>query len=370
MDNFGYIPEDIIINIFLRLPVKTLLRFKCVCKSWCSIIASCSFIYEHLDMALADSRKARLLVMHRSSETSEFFLFPNDQLMTPTHLTIHTKFPPYLRIMGPCHGLLCLSNDDNSELCLWNPATREIKYIPESPIPIPSEVDEYEFAEFGFGFDCKTRDYKVVKLLKKHCEDRDNDYHVELYTLSTNSWRKIDVIVPSRLFPYIVMYSCTTYMNGTFYWWAETVIVCFDMSNEQFGMIHLPKVDFPLNEEAKYNCFTEYNGLLAVIFCFQNENDTWSELWSMNGHGMTVNWTKQFSIGWLEGWWRPIGSYKNNRILFVSGYLGGNDMIIPYDHEARSLLIALPINPELLDSTCSETVVAYYTESLVSLGDG
>ncbi|CAA2975339.1 F-box kelch-repeat At3g23880-like, partial [Olea europaea subsp. europaea] len=109
MDNFGYIPEAMIIKILLRLSVKTLLRFKCVCKSWCSIITSCSFIYEHLDMALADNRKARLLVMQYYPETSDFFLFTNDQLTTPTHFKIPTKSSYCdFTIMGPCHGLILI----------------------------------------------------------------------------------------------------------------------------------------------------------------------------------------------------------------------------------------------------------------------
>ncbi|CAA3014204.1 F-box kelch-repeat At3g23880-like [Olea europaea subsp. europaea] len=373
MDNFGYIPEAMIINILLRLPVKTLLRFKCVCKSWCSIITSCSFIYEHLDMALADSRKARLLVMQYYPETSDFFLFTKDQLTTPTHFKIPTKSSYCdFTIMGPCHGLFCLFNDVNSELCLWNPATREIKYIPESPFPPPEKYHGDEDAEFGFGFDWKTRDYKVVKLLRDHYDDREhrnNVYQVEIYSLSTNSWRKIDVNVPAHS---LVRNYAMAYMNGTYYWWAGTFILCFDMSNEQFETIQLPKIDFPLNEvEILGNgiSFTEYDGSLAVIFYLLNKCGTWSELWTMKGHSTAVTWTKQFSVGWLKGQWRPIGSYKNNRILFERRLFGDN-RIIRYDHEARSVQIDLP--ETRMDGSCSKTIAACYIESLVSLmlGDG
>lgn len=329
-------------------------------------------------MTLADSRKARLLVMHHASETSDFFLFTNDQLTTPTTpLTIPKKDYCYFTIVGHCHGLLCLFNY-NSELCLWNPATREIKYIPWSPIPPPPTFHGDEDAEFGFGFDWKTRDYKVVKLLRNYydVENRNNyGYQVEVYNLSTNSWREIDVNVP---FHGHERRSPTAYMNGTYYWWAWRagkeeeegrsigVIICFDMSNEQFGTIHLPKMDFPLNEVKILElCFTEYDGLLAVIFYVEHENNTWSELWTMDGHGMAVTWTKQFSVGWLEGMLRPIGSCKNNRILFVNGW----NFIIPYDHKTKSVQIAIPIDPEKrMGHRCGATTVAFYTESLVFPG--
>jgi len=42
-----YIPIDLQINILLRLPVKSLLRFRCVSKLWCSIITSQDFGNRH-----------------------------------------------------------------------------------------------------------------------------------------------------------------------------------------------------------------------------------------------------------------------------------------------------------------------------------
>ncbi|KAJ0039510.1 hypothetical protein Pint_26569 [Pistacia integerrima] len=40
---YGNFPTHIVVDIFLRLPVKSLLRFRCVSKMWCSIIDSVSF---------------------------------------------------------------------------------------------------------------------------------------------------------------------------------------------------------------------------------------------------------------------------------------------------------------------------------------
>ncbi|KAL3586325.1 hypothetical protein D5086_013192 [Populus alba] len=42
------LPEDVVIEILSRLPVKNLLQFKCVCKSWYATITSPNFISKHL----------------------------------------------------------------------------------------------------------------------------------------------------------------------------------------------------------------------------------------------------------------------------------------------------------------------------------
>ncbi|KAG5001241.1 hypothetical protein JHK87_022313 [Glycine soja] len=43
--------HDLIVEILLRLPIKSLLRFKCVCKSWLSFISNPHFVKSHLVVA-------------------------------------------------------------------------------------------------------------------------------------------------------------------------------------------------------------------------------------------------------------------------------------------------------------------------------
>ncbi|KAI8027029.1 F-box protein [Camellia lanceoleosa] len=42
------LPRDIIFDILNHLPVKSLLRFKCICKTFCQLISSPTFISSHL----------------------------------------------------------------------------------------------------------------------------------------------------------------------------------------------------------------------------------------------------------------------------------------------------------------------------------
>ena len=48
----SHLPDDIVLDILARLPVKSLLRFRCVRKSWYFRITSPNFISTHLNMFL------------------------------------------------------------------------------------------------------------------------------------------------------------------------------------------------------------------------------------------------------------------------------------------------------------------------------
>ncbi|KAL2465215.1 F-box/kelch-repeat protein [Abeliophyllum distichum] len=230
----------------------------------------------------------------------------------------------------------------DDEFLLWNPATRETKDIPNSSIPLPSNVD-IDLYQVGFGFDSNTRDYKVVKLMRKLNMDQNCDYHVEVYTLSTNSWRKIEATVPDFVISSPSMFP--TYWNGTYYWWGESdrdAIVCFDMCIEQFDTILLPSLEVLPTVVRKFenHCFTEYNGSLGVIFCFMNCSKTWCELWTMNGKGAEVSWTKQYFIGLFESRLdlRPLTILKCKTIIFTND----KNEIIPYDHVTKTMQAPIP----------------------------
>lgn len=57
-----YVSEDLIIEIFTRLPPKSLLRFRSLFKSWCSRIRSPSFIRKYI---LQSPKKILFVHAHR-----------------------------------------------------------------------------------------------------------------------------------------------------------------------------------------------------------------------------------------------------------------------------------------------------------------
>jgi hypothetical protein len=98
-------------------------------------------------------------------------------------------------VLGPCNGIFCFAatllkgtemepSDDYDQIVLWNPATRESKKLPQFHRPQDETDPVYDF---GLGFDPKTNDYKVIRILtfSSQCE-------VAVYSLRSDSWRVID----------------------------------------------------------------------------------------------------------------------------------------------------------------------------------
>lgn len=65
------LPEELVNAILLNLPLKDIPHYKCVCKSWCSLIIispSPTFIYEY--QKVSDTKNPNLLVKYRDIELS------------------------------------------------------------------------------------------------------------------------------------------------------------------------------------------------------------------------------------------------------------------------------------------------------------
>ncbi|XP_054791005.1 putative F-box protein At3g16210 [Prosopis cineraria] len=187
-----FLPEDVIRNILKRLSVKSLIRFQCVCRDWKNLINAPSFIADHL---------------HHSTHHNPCLLFqpkckglhPSQLYLLDRQMQVHQLLNPPLfdasrfKIKGSSNGLLCvqLCVEINTQdtcpppLLLWNPATRGVIKLPMIIDDFFSESDSH----LGFGFSPIVNDYKIVRT---YAEYEYEIYRVEVFSLSTGSWKVVD----------------------------------------------------------------------------------------------------------------------------------------------------------------------------------
>ena len=289
------LPDDLIVEILARLPVKSLKRFSCVCKSWYDIIKDPVFIAKHLDQTrfydyesknflISDFLAFSFLMLSSSGTSTE--TPPNNNngtVWTRIHITGFEDFP---LVYGICDGIVCLHSYSDG-VALWNPATRETKSIPRTTMR-NWRYKRDTIMYFAFGYDPKTGDYKIVKFVTSPIQE------VELYTLSRDSWRQIDldnvtidIELSSRSY---------TSLKGRNHWLAydeqknsDLEILYFDMSDEVFGVIPLPDSFRELTGR-----ITVYNEMIVLIL-YQNKLASTIEdpidVWVMKEYGVKESCT-------------------------------------------------------------------------------
>lgn len=82
-----------------------------------------------------------------------------------------------------CGTLVCGEN----YVFLWNPATTEFKEVPTVPIEL---AIDYLCCKYAFGYDNEVDDFKVVSFSRCSWET----WEVRVYTLKSNSWRRVENI--------------------------------------------------------------------------------------------------------------------------------------------------------------------------------
>jgi hypothetical protein len=158
-----FLPDELIVEIISRLPVKTLMRFRCLNKSFNTLVSDPNFVKMHLKKS--EQNPQLTVFSYRYPDKEPYLLtFPISRLHENPSITIH--YDPYYRlndsdhswrVVGSCNGLLCLLDQTTSPLrrwlCLWNPATRT-----KSEIVLAA----HNYRKFFFGYDYLTETYKVI----------------------------------------------------------------------------------------------------------------------------------------------------------------------------------------------------------------
>ncbi|KAL3503488.1 hypothetical protein ACH5RR_037937 [Cinchona calisaya] len=174
-------PEDLLREILVRLPVKSLLRFCYVSKTWCDLINSPYFADMHLSRA--KSHRVFLIKQCLNGEKKALLSFHSDYLSpgrsiagaaaAAPDLKLRSTHRARIKLYGTCNGIVCLaklvpwshSDSDKDKIYLCNLATRQFLTLPPSPFGCPDTFEDVCSTSLGLGFNPSTQDYKLVKFI-------------------------------------------------------------------------------------------------------------------------------------------------------------------------------------------------------------
>lgn len=161
-----YIPIEIMVQIFSRLPPESLVQSKCLSKSQNSIISSLDFIRQHTQQSVLQKFCTHMIKRYfNTTLNKERILLTYVSDVTRREIPLRSPFDGkvpdyfYCRIIGICNGVLCVLDDlfeYKSHVVLWNLTINKCLTLSMTPLCYDNS-GTYMFV-FGFAFAVKTRD--------------------------------------------------------------------------------------------------------------------------------------------------------------------------------------------------------------------
>ncbi|KAF5196855.1 F-box protein cpr1 [Thalictrum thalictroides] len=343
------LPDEIILEIILCLPIKSLIRFRCVNKTWLQLLTNDSQ-FAQLYLTKSGKNKPIFLALRRKQEREPFSssaveLRSDSGKLAAVPLELPFYSNSFYKIGGIRNGLILVSlYDDKQNLIIWNPLTNDYIVIPYPPIVIPRSAHCGLITSFGFGFIQATNQYKVIRFCDCYEDLLHPKSHVSVYTLGVDSsWRNLkDISYHS------IVQNCTApLVNGALHWNADIYhlsfdsnILTFNMKDEIFGEIPYPKHIYASRPHTIYNLYDtvgELDGLLCMLIRDWEEN---IQVWVMKEYGVTNSWTKQYTIGQpdISGrftFMQPIGVPQKEKTLLQ--IRTDTPQVILYNPETKSI---------------------------------
>nr|AMY98980.1 SFB17 protein [Prunus tenella] len=368
--------KEILIDILVRLPAKSLVRFLCTCKSWSDLIGSLSFVSTHLHRNVTKHDHVYLLCLHYSifelqadpddphvKQEFQWSLVSNQTFEECSKLSHPLGITDHYVMYGSSNGLICISDEIlnfDSPVYIWNPSVRKLRTT-----PISTNINiNFSHVALQFGFHPGVNDCKAVRMMRTN----KNTLAVEVYSLKTDSWKMIEAIPP--------WLKCTwQHLNGTFFNGVAYHIIqkgpifsimSFDSGSEEFEEFVAPDAIC----SSWGLCIDVYNEQICLLLKFYScevEGMKKIDLWVLQEKRWKQLCPLTFSLDYN---YRTIGISIDNKLLMLrTDYNRGISNLHLYDYNFKQVLdtgIKLAVmkygEMEFLYSTA-------YIESLVLLNN-
>ncbi|XP_026430416.1 putative F-box protein At4g38870 [Papaver somniferum] len=270
--------ENVVNNIVSRLPLKSLMRFKCVAKRWCNLFQDPYFIDLHLNHRLKPPLRLSLFVVlprrrcnRKGGNLSMDIEFKGRRVVfliadvffdergwngkgnvasTITHIYNTTPFS-YTQMLGGVNGVVCFVDGSMNAACLFNIGTREVTPWIKSTLLMEETQNCKNSVSYtclySFGYDPIGKEHKVIC---RWAINKDNGLTYQIWEILTvvrhnNAWRRIDQVPICKFSPD----SPSVYVNGSIYWYPLNllrrdsnvgILLAFDVGSEKFRTIKIP----------------------------------------------------------------------------------------------------------------------------------
>ncbi|KAJ4851125.1 hypothetical protein Tsubulata_033599 [Turnera subulata] len=328
MPNLTRIPPEIVEEILVLLPNKSIHRFRSVSRSWSSLLVSGRFHELRCKSAPPETKVTK--VLHLAS--SDYYIRdvirisdyrddvkPGTKLYTPDLLPLSNPF------VGSCNGLVCLLLDYCSrEIVVWNPFTGVYRKLPN----ISGRGWAYTY---GFGYVSTSDDYKV--LLHSLVPAPGGEPMFDIISLKTGSWKQVEN--PDDTYQQHKEGS-GLFLNGALHWESSTYfdkkIIAFDLTKEKFYGVPKPTPDY----NYRYHRLGVAGEYLCMCFLVRRCQES-NIVWVMKEYCNEASWVPFISYTSFES--DNAFNYVNYASNFVPhSVLDGGYMVLQYSDGYADIL--------------------------------
>ncbi|MED6204388.1 hypothetical protein PIB30_008833 [Stylosanthes scabra] len=311
-DEVVTLPPELIEKILLPLPLKSLIRFRCVSKQWFSMISDSHFTKSHFD--LASNTNDNMLLYFPPDKSVARCVDVEGSIHHDYAVQIPETYEHYsLRVMGSCRGFILLINCVNgTHFVVWNPTTGF-----HATVSYPSPLlrgDMYRPHQLwvGIGYDKSSDDYLVVAGWRDPFKT--SKHRWDFFSVRNNCWKEIE----TRGFHSNFLITCNSgvFYNGAIHWLAVRtdgeggrVIVAFDLEGKNLSILSLP----PVLHGGGTPMLKLFGGYLGISYMSWQ---TWrNELWVLKEYKVESTWTKLNNYIPLDDTFTPMCLTKSNECV-------------------------------------------------------
>ncbi|XP_050230692.1 F-box protein CPR1-like [Mercurialis annua] len=290
------IPFDNLSDILKLLPVKSLLRFRCLSKAHCCLIDTPDFINLHLSHSNNTNPNNRLIMFETTSQHIKTYLMDLD---SPEQHIVECDHPHNntCQVFGSCNGLIALYHPQEG-MFLWNPSTQKhqkLRYLWGKNFTNRS-CDDYLLD--GFGYDPVSDDYKLIRIRTIDRKWRKGSRGM-VYSIKHNSCRRIED------FPYKCngRRDCGTLVGSCLHWIvsepgysSDQLIFVLNLEDERYRALPIPG-----GLKKSWCKLGEVGGCLTLSASWP-----YVEIWVMKEYGNRDSWIRILHVYEPKMSFRPI----------------------------------------------------------------